>query len=444
VRGVPEPTQVAQPPETPKPPAKAPPKPEPKGKTTPKPKPKAKAKPKPKPKSKPKPRKADPKALALYRKAAQALQHRHYPEAKAALDDLKRQFPKSALHGDTKRKPSVPSMLKTIAARGPRIAVSRSGEGNVTSLSEAARAIEKPRSTVLIQSGNYAGGMTLLGELATGLVIRGVGERPPRLQGGSDAPSILRFPADSKDIWIERLELAKAERALFIGPRSSASLRDVMALQDVKMGLDKYPASPVTINRSLLKISGLSNATARASAFYCDETPIDHNRLTACIVAGPELAFYNMNLTDCLVLGRLTLLGRNRLNHVTIIGPIDVPEDATGNTITNSIVDGIKTWEPKADVKEKPPVHLTIKHTAFRRQTPRFHEDVVKMDKHVKKVAVEFASPATGDYRLIEDSHLRGEAADKTDPGCRFPPEMRELLERARRFPAILRPAGQR
>jgi hypothetical protein len=384
----------------------------------------------------------DAKALALYQNAVQAFNARDFDAAKKALDDLKAQFPQSPLHQDAARQPSVPALLQALAARGPRVVVSKDADGAVRSLAAAFANQDKPSLTVLVEPGTYAGGVTVPGDVARGLVLRGAGEKPPRLDGQTRRV-LLRFPSEAADLWLERLELSNAETALFLGPNCSATLRDLIALEDVACGLDKFPTTPVTLHGCVLPLSGLTAATAAACAFACDETPLDHGSFTACLLVGPEIGLLNVTLTDCLLLGPVTLLGGNQLNHVTIIGEVSIPEDCPGNAITNSIVESITTWKPDPRAKEKPAVALTIKCTAVARLR-EFNKDLVKADDKVKEARVEFTNPTKGDYRLAADSGLRGKAADQTDLGCRFPPEMLDLLKRAKRFPTLLHPPARK
>ena len=322
--------------------------------------------------------------------------------------------------------------------------LSKTAEGAARSLAAAFGQVDGANATITVEAGTYGGGITRVGATTDGLVLRGTGEKLPRLAGGSSHPTILSFPADVKSITIERLEFGNAQTAIFLGPRCSATLREVVALQDVDVSLDKFPSTPVSITASLLAVSGLSGATARGSGFLCDETPIDYGTFTGCIVAGDKLSLQHMRLTDCIVIGPVTLLGGNQFNHVTVLGPITIPEDSTGNAITNCIVESIETWRPDRNQKEKPPVALTIKSTAIRRGDASFHKDLVKADDKVRAMKVGFANPKAGDFRLEAGSPVRGKGADKGDLGCRFPKELLDLLARARRYPTLLRPPSRR
>ncbi|MBL7222627.1 MAG: serine/threonine protein kinase [Candidatus Brocadiae bacterium] len=338
-----------------------------------------------------------------------------------------------------KAKPKKPAI-----SRGPSIVLSKTAEGAARSLAAAFGQVDGANATITVEAGTYGGGITRVGATTDGLVLRGTGEKLPRLAGGSSHPTILSFPADVKSITIERLEFGNAQTAIFLGPRCSATLREVVALQDVDVSLDKFPSTPVSITASLLAVSGLSGATARGSGFLCDETPIDYGTFTGCIVAGDKLSLQHMRLTDCIVIGPVTLLGGNQFNHVTVLGPITIPEDSTGNAITNCIVESIETWRPDRNQKEKPPVALTIKSTAIRRGDASFHKDLVKADDKVRAMKVGFANPKAGDFRLEAGSPVRGKGADKGDLGCRFPKELLDLLARARRYPTLLRPPSRR
>jgi len=419
-------------------PAKAPPKKPPPKKPGPK-------KPGPKPPKKP-PAPKQPiqrAAQELYNKAAAAFNIRRYDECKKLLEELKEKFPKTPLLKDAKLKPSVPAMVRAIAARGQRLRVSRSAkEGAFRSLRKALAAIEKPNATIELEPGLHRGGVTIAGRNSRGMILRGVGERRPRLDGGKDRDTILNFPADCKDIWIEGLEFANAETAIFVGERSSAAVRDCIALQKVDRALEKAPGASVTITRSALRIDALSKVAARASAFHCaEEALVESADLTACILVGRDVKLRGGTLSDCLILGSMTVGDNTKLSHVTLVGTLTVPEGASGIRITDSILESLEVQEPKERAKDKKrEPAVTLEHTALYRQTRRLPKRLVKTEEVDPRAKVRFAKPGVGDFRLAKASRIRVKSSDKAPLGCGFPPEMIDLLKLAKRYPALLRP----
>jgi hypothetical protein len=333
-------------------------------------------------------------------------------------------------------------MVGAIAARGPTLKVARAGgAGSYRGLQEALNAIEKPNATIEIEPGTYRGGVTITGQNAQGLVLRGVGDARPVLDGGPAKKTVLNFPADCKDVWIEHLELAGADPAIFVGARCSVTLRDCLVLEKAGRALSKEADGRVALARSLLNMDTLAGTDAEACAFRCaDEALFDNANFTGCVLTGSDLQLRNARLTDCLILGSVTLAAGTKLLHVTIIGPVTVPPGNRDIAITDSILELLDVQpDPKDDKKKQPPVAVTLKSVLICQSARPFPKGLVK-EEEVLREKVRFLDPKAGDWQLTKESPYRGKASDGGDLGCRFPPAMLDLLGQAKHHASLLRP----
>ncbi|NQT87589.1 protein kinase, partial [bacterium] len=417
------PTPPPPPDKTPAPPDKTPaPKPAPAGKTT-------------------------AAELALYTQAAAAYHTRRYAEAKTHLDKLKATFAQSALLRDTKRKPAVATILQAVARRSKTLVLSRTAQGAARTLESAFEAVEKPNATIEIAPGSYRGSAEGSGANYGGLILRRAGDDPVILDGGGRRTDrILSFLVDCTDLWIEDIELARAGTGLYVGPRSSATIVGCIALDGVRQGVAKAPGAKLTFRNSAFSLSELNQVQATASAFVVQaEGFIERSVLTGCVVTGNGIGLDGVTLTDCLIVGAVSLGSKTKLTHVTVIGSLTIPESSGGVVITDSIVEALQVDVPKIAADEAHALAVKLDHVAIiRSKTRRWPAELVTEEKVVSPAKVVFPNRRTGDYRLAKDSAYATSASDKTALGCRFPAAMLERLKLARRFPAILKPTTRR
>ena len=393
-------------------------------------------KPTPTPTPKPPPQKIDPKALALYEKAAAAFSQRLFGNAKMALDELKTQFPKSTLLSDGRRRPSVPGMLKVINAQGDSLVVSTTAR--LRTLAAAIDALKKPNSTIQLKGGQtYSAGALISGDAAQGLAIRASGDNNARLDGNGKI-AIKIFP-DTDRVWLEGITFQNAEVGISIYERCNVTLRNCFAAKDMGAAIQIRSESTVDIGGSVLKLSGINAATIQGSVLLCDDASIDYSRLSQCILVGKEITLLESSLTDCLVLGSVRVRDKTALSHVTLTKPLIVHRDIRGARVTNSILpsivfDGIdvRAWNrKKKDQKQDEALNITVTSSLLMSQRDDFPDIVLKTDKLLKGNPG-FANPQRLDFRLADASPARGKASDKTDLGCRFTPDMLKLLKYAR------------
>ena len=398
------------------------------------PKPKQPAPKKPTPKTPPK--KADPKAVAVYESAVAAYRERNFDECGKRLDELKAKFPNDAILVDSKRKPSVPAMLKTIASQGDTLTVSPGGK--LRSLADALAALKKPNSTIEIRASSqpYGGGATITGEAAQGLIIRGVGEHNPRFDGGGK-PIIKLFP-DTRGVWIGGLTLQSAKVGIAVDEGCSVTIRDCFAVKGIGAALDIRGEAVLDIADSVLKINALNGATIEGCCLLCGDTSIDYSRLRHCVLYGKDIAILGSSLTDCLIIGSVRVRDRAVLDHVTITNTATLVRDIRGARITNSILPtiefdklgDIRAWNRKTkkqldDADET--LNLTVTSSLLFQHRGDLPQVIVKANDLIEgKIA--FRDPRRHDYRLPDSSRYLKKATDKTALGCRFTPEMLKRL----------------
>ena len=439
------PPALPQPERPPEPKAKQPePKakqPEPKGKQ---PEPKAKQ---PEPKEKAPPGDEE-KAKEAYERAVAAYRARRFEECAKQLEALRAASPGSPLLANKGLNPTVEAMRAAIAARGQTLHVGSGQKGAHPSLEKALAAIEKPKATIEIAAGNYPRtGITIPTRNGEGLILRGVGDSRPRLDGGPKRETILTIEKDTKDVWLERLEFVNTKAAVDININVSLTFRDCLAVHNVASVLSRHPITKVTIISSILRFDKLPDATVRHSLVQlADKAVLDGVDLVGAIIVGSNMVFKKATLTDCLILGDASLEGDVKLNHVTATGPVEVPEDARNNTVADSILASLAISGPKlrgAKAKEKRAgVAVTLTNSALYAQRAVLHKELVKQEEVLARTGrPPFEDAASHDYRLPKDSPLAQKGSGNTPLGCRFPPEMLEVLRAAaKRFPQTLRP----
>jgi len=386
------------------------------------------------------------KAKECYERAATAFRAHQFDECKKHLAALRQASPASRLLSDKKLTPTVEAMQKAVDARGQLLKVSPGTRGAHASVDKAVAAIEKPRATIEIDEGIYSrGNIAVPGKTAEGLILRGMGDKRPRLDGGVKRDTILKFAKDAKGVWLENLEFANTKAAIDLEINCSITLRDCVAIHNVDSAFTRHPVTNVTLAASILRLDKMADVRARHSAVQlADKATVEGGEIVGSILVGNDIAFRKVTLTDCLVIGDGVLKGDVKLNHVTAIGPLTVPDDSRNNTVTDSILAALLVADGRAKAKDKrAEVAVTLKDTALYAQTRPWPKDQVKTEGEVLVRATRppFADPHGPDYRLPEGSPLADKASDKTALGCRFPPETFDLLRTvAKRYPQLLKP----
>jgi len=380
----------------------------------------------------------DPKAQALYRKAAAAYAARRLDQCAKLLDELKATFPKSPLLTNARLKPSVAAMRKAIATQGDTLTVSRSGPHK--SLADALGALKKPNSVVQIEPSRspYRGGAVLSGDHAHGTVVRAAGDKNPCLDGGPAGKAIVQIFPDTRNVVIDGLTFQRTRSGVAIDERCSVAIRNCFGLKDVVAALTIAPESTVAISDSVLKINTLNAATAQDCAFLCGDTTIDYSRLTRCVLRGTDIGILGSTLTDCLIIGSVRIRDRATLNHVTITKTVTIERDIRGARLANCILPNLefdkidlKEWKRKTkEQKQDEALNVSLTNCLLFRHRDPLPDTIVKAQdtEPLARGNPGFRAPERGDFTLAEASPYRGKAADKSDLGCRLPPDTLKLL----------------
>ncbi len=370
-------------------------------------------------------------------------------EGKNRLAALREASPNSPILANRQLNPTVETMQKAVDARGPVLRVSSSAKGAHPSVEKAVAALEAPRSTIEIEGGVYShGNIAIPNRIGEGLILRGLGERPPRLDGGVKRDTILVFDKDDKDVWIENLEFSNTKAAVDIGINCSATLRNCVALVNVASALSKHAVAKVALVGCIFRLEKLADTPTRHSLLLlADKAEVSGGEHTASILVGNELAFSRTTLTDCLILGSCVFESDVKLNHVTVVGPVSVYEDARNVAITDSILGALAVIEPKNRQKakdQKKEIVATLTNVCLYAQTRPLPKDQVKAEEVIPHRGAPFEDAGGPDYRLPKNSPLREKGTDKSELGSRFPEEMLELLRSAvKRSSALLRPPAR-
>jgi len=389
------------------------------------------------------------KAKECYDKAMAAFNARLFEECKKQLAALRDASPNSPLLTNRQLNPSVETMQKAVDARGPVLKVSATAKGAHASVEKAVAALEAPRSTIEIDGGVYShGSIAIPNRIGEGLILRGLGERPPRLDGGVKRDTILVFDKDDKDVWIENLEFSNTKAAVDIGINCSATLQNCVAVTNVVSALSKHAVARVTLVGCIFRLEKLVDTPTHHSLLLLgDKAEVSGGEHTASILVGNELTLSRVTLTDCLIIGSCVFEGDVKLNHATVVGPISVYEDARNITITDSILGAFTVTEPKNKQKakdQKKEIVAALTNVCLYAQPRALPKDLVKAEEVIGHRGAPFEDPSGPDYRLPKNSPLREKGTDKSELGSRFPEEMLGLLRSVvKRSPALLRPPAR-
>ena len=420
--------------EEPEPDTPEPDKPAPKKPTPDKPAPK-----KPAPKKPTLKPEEEKKAGELYAKAAEAYKVRRYDECAKLLAELKKKYDGSQALTDAKRKPSAAAMAKTIASRGATLRVSRTARGAHRSLEKALEALKKGSTTILVDGAVYRGTTDMSGQFADNLVLRGLGQRRPRFDGGSKRETILKLPNNGKNLWVDHFDFVQAKTAVVVGRGCAVTFHECTGVMGIERFFDAQDGAKITVRHCALKLDGLSGLKGFQSVLqFGAGAELSNVGLSGCILVGLNMEIRGATLVDCAIIGSATLGEDSELIHVTAAGPLRIPEGARSIVVEDSILRTITIEVPK-DKRDRDKA-AKITNTVFTHQRKSLPPDMVDTEG-VAKASVSFANPRIGDFRLPRSSSLRTKGSEKSELGCRFTPENLAVVSLAKQFPMLLRPS---
>jgi len=358
------------------------------------------------------------RAEKLYAAAAAFFQADQLFELKPLIDQLQKDFAGTQPVADANRKPSVAQMAEAVAKLADVVTVSKDGTGQHLTVQKAIDAA-KPGATIVILDSSIYGERLLIPAAKKGLRIQGKRGAWPILSSRLEMERRIYRLVDvsAPDVVLEGLVISVHE----YGGGGGNSL-ECIHVDD----------KPITVRSCVLYAEGSSG---RSIYNYRGRTTIDHCVLFAQgDFRGPVEAansiwlHYYLNpggssmgnprsaFTNC-VLHKVYTYVPCTFQQCTITGLLDL--NRSPNTVKDSIAFRIDTNEPGT----------TIDYCdVFGRPG---YADFAAPGPHCFTANPQFIDMDGFDFRLKSTSPCRGKASDGGDVGCRFTPQMRDLLKLA-------------
>ncbi len=332
-------------------------------------------------------------AEGLYVEAVSLFEEKELFDLKPLVEKLKVDYPHAALLTDRQRKPSLAELEKAVADLGTRLTVRADGTGDFKTIQEAIDAA--PRNTTIeIQDSSQYRESLHVGADKAGLTFRGKTGSWPILV--PDAAEVLRTDAEAT---MEQLVLmhggahAREQPCIIVTSNEGPSI--VRVRKAILYARVEWP--PQSPARALTIESG-----SRAE-------------LENCILIGDAFLSGSAALRNCLwIVGDIHAQAPCEFRSCTVLGNIVFAKES--NVVLNCVVRKIASFTP----------NTRIDFCDVFDQRP--YVDKAKPGKNCLNVDPQFVNPQTLDFQLVPRSPCRGKASDGGDLGCRFTPEMLEML----------------
>jgi serine/threonine protein kinase len=331
-------------------------------------------------------------AERLYTEAVELYQRQELHDVKRLVQELKVQYSETLVFGDASRKPSVAELDAATANLGPRLTVALTGKADFRSIQAAIDAAHGGELIEILDNGPYneyilipatKTGLTLRGKRGCWPVITSLVAKPEKDQ------AILSIQAPRT--FVERLVLLKLDQI------QGCCLRGA------------EPAS-YTANLVLLYAmppNGLA-FTWWPNRWNCK------GEITNSVIMGP-CSTAPVTFRNCLFCGPASF----GIEYPTVFDSCTIATDVllrfSGHIVENCLVRNL-IIDPNSN-------ELTVHHcvTFGEGRPPPEAKDSFFANPM-------FRDPANLDYRLMPGSPCIGKASDGGDLGCRYTPEMIELI----------------
>jgi len=345
---------------------------------------------------------AEAEAEKLYARAVKLFKADRRFDLKPVIDKLKADYPQTRPVTDEQRAPSLAQMAVAVEKLGEFLTVRKDGKGDFTSIQEAINAAP-PNSLIEIQDqGPYRGpivvhkeGIALRGRSGVWPVVVSVApsdDVKPALEVGSPGARIARIAV--------ALHAADPSAHCIVVRRGACQMRFVLACMVPTPRGDYHPADKF---RSLFSQTEASTIEVRDSifigpgSFRGGEATIEN-----CLWVRGRCHLYEHRL--------LYMQSRSEFRACTLFGDIGGQQIAFRDCILHGF-------------------HSKSRPTRLR------NCDVLdageKLGDQSFTADPQFRDPKNLDYRLKPTSPCRKRASDGGDIGCRYTPEMLEMLKKA-------------
>ncbi len=345
-------------------------------------------------------------AEKLYAQAARLFADEQLFELKPVVEKLRADYRATCVATDADREPSVAEMEAAVADLGVRLSVRLDGQGDFTSIQGAIDAAPPNSLIEVADNGPYHESLVVD---KPGTTIRGVPKAWPVVtsEGLPTKPCDLVQVA-APNVRLQRFLLLHTNQGtgpqiVHVNDRAGVELRNVVASQARGTSMEgilvERGAKSVEIRGSVIIGQGwLTSATIRDSFWFCRTW--DHvNGMPGCVLENSVVSG-NVGEFDGGVLRRSVVWG-------------DLRVENTSSSLFDSIVKTLTLRSAASRIKNCDVLELAGSH---RPSEGYFSADPM------------FVNRKAADYRLLPASPCIGRASDGGDVGCRYTPEMIEMI----------------
>lgn len=352
----------------------------------------------------------DAEAESLYARAVKLRDANQLFDLRDLVDKLKAEYASSSVANDTTRSPALSELAGLVDGLGQKFTVRQDGSGDYTSI-QAAIDAAPTKSLIEIQDDGTYNEKLLIPKEKQGLTVCGAPGCLPFVTSSGpkrDFPVLVSAPAS--DVTLKRLALIHSN------PGGSAS--GCVSNAGPNLRLQSCILFALGGARCLWELKPRSSMdTCVVVGDYSNTPALVRNSLwlrgIVCIESG-STTFENtvlpppINLTPGSVLSRCTVMGVIRAF-------------GEGNRqVVDCILSGAEADKPT----------LLLEHSNVYGLPPVFVNEA-KPGKGCFSAPPMFVNPKAFDFRLMPDSPCIGKASDGGDMGCRFTPEMLQMLQLA-------------
>ena len=356
---------------------------------------------------------AESEAEKLYAEAQKLFEKKELFDLKPLIEKLKTAYPATKPVTDTARKPAFAEMAKATKTLGRFLTVRKDGKGDFKTI-QAAIDAAPPDSLVEIQDTGPYEEKILVPKEKEGLHLRGKkGCWPIITSAGHRSGFAILVSVSATGVTFERLVLAHVKPA--------GAMPTTLELNGGEFrfasGIMFHESSCLYQRAGTGSSATLSNCVLSGGAFITDRAEIKDSLwlLSGIRVYGGRATVSNAVLSS---LESDSAFGA-QIKSCTIRGKVGFI--AKDNSIADSVLLG--SVESLADGNEIENCDAPAGAQCY--------IDRAKPGKGCFSADPQFREPANFDYRLKPTSPCRKKASDGGDIGCRYTPEMLEVLEKA-------------
>ncbi|HUT36538.1 MAG TPA: hypothetical protein VNE39_23825, partial [Planctomycetota bacterium] len=351
---------------------------------------------------------AESEAEKLYAEAVKLFEKKELFDLKPLIEKLKTDYPKTRPVTDATRKPAFAEMLKATETLGKFLTVRQDGKGDFKTI-QAAIDAAPPNSLIEIQdSATYAG----VRIAKQGLTLRGGNACWPVLDLAFEKIGPIPVTAAARDVSVGHLIARYSQghgskplgRGALAGAAGSFRMYSLIAYAAGSFfSLETVEGVECTVEDSVLVgIVSLRGPTEIRDSL-CLQMMVEASARARLdnIVAPSVQASAPCEMRFCTVTGSAQFAQEPNVLLNSITGRVDSVREGTR-------VDWCDVYHGKSGYKS-----------------------LAKPGRSCFSADPQFRDPANFDYRLKPTSPCRGKASDGGDIGCRYTPEMIEVLEKA-------------